>query len=283
MTEAVPGSTGEPEVTGEPPAVVEPLAGAEPKLEVVADAPADSPADSELDADGVADAAVDAAAVAAAAVADALADSHADADVDAAAVAAGSDESADAAEYAEPVESVESVESAERTEPPETPEAGAGAARPDVPDVSDVADDGTGGLSAVVAERDAYLADLQRVTAEFSNFRRQTVKRNTELVAQAAARLAKEMLVVLDACEAAVSQGVDGIEPVQSQLLGVLAAEGLTVLGRVDEVFDPGFHEAVMTEPATDDAQVPFVAEVLRTGYAWNGRVLRPAMVKVRG
>ena len=139
-------------------------------------------------------------------------------------------------------------------------------------------------LAAVVAERDAYLEDLQRVTAEFTNFRRQTMKRNTELVAQAASRLARELLVVLDACEAAVGQGVEGIEALQSQLLGVLSAEGLTVLGSVDEPFDPGFHEAVMSEESGDDGpDAPVVSEVLRTGYAWNGRVLRPAMVKVRG
>ena len=139
-------------------------------------------------------------------------------------------------------------------------------------------------LTAVLAERDAYLDDLQRVTAEFTNFRRQTIKRNTELVAQAASRLAKALLPVLDACEAAVSQGVEGIEAVQAQMLGVLSAEGLTVLGSVDEPFDPGFHEAVMSEDPSDDGEAaPVVAEVLRTGYAWNGRVLRPAMVKVRG
>ena len=139
-------------------------------------------------------------------------------------------------------------------------------------------------LAAVVAERDAYLDDLQRVTAEFTNFRRQTIKRNTELVAQAASRLAKALLPVLDACEAAVSQGVEGVEAVRAQMLGVLSAEGLTVLGSVDEPFDPGFHEAVMSEDASDDGEAaPVVAEVLRTGYAWNGRVLRPAMVKVRG
>ncbi len=139
-------------------------------------------------------------------------------------------------------------------------------------------------LAAVVAERDSYLEDLQRVTAEFTNFRRQTMKRNTELVAQAASRLARELLVVLDACEAAVSQGVEGIEALQSQLVGVLSAEGLTVLGTVDEPFDPGFHEAVMSEESGDGGRdAPIVSEVLRTGYAWNGRVLRPAMVKVRG
>ena len=138
-------------------------------------------------------------------------------------------------------------------------------------------------LAAAIAARDAYLEDLQRVTAEFTNFRRQTMKRNTELVAQAASRLARELLPVLDACEAAVSQGVEGIEAVQAQLLGVLSGEGLAVLGTVDEPFDPGFHEAVMSEDSDiDGTDGPVVVEVLRTGYAWNGRVLRPAMVKVR-
>ena len=146
------------------------------------------------------------------------------------------------------------------------------------------APDAESDLAAVIAERDAYLQDLQRVTAEFANFRRQTIKRDTERVAHAASELAKKLLVVLDACEAAVSQGVDGIEAVQSQLLGVLSAEGLTVLGTVDEPFDPEFHEAVAREPAGEGSQdAPTVAGVLRTGYAWKGKMLRPAMVKVRG
>ena len=145
-------------------------------------------------------------------------------------------------------------------------------------------DGGPSDLAAAIAERDAYLEDLQRATAEFTNFRRQTMKRNTELVAQAASRLARELLPVLDACEAAVSQGVEGIDAVQAQLLGVLSGEGLAVLGKVDEPFDPGFHEAVMSEESGEGGQAaPVVTEVLRTGYAWNGRVLRPAMVKVRG
>ena len=172
---------------------------------------------------------------------------------------------------------------------PESGEVGPAAAEPESGGPEPAAaepgsEDARLGLAAVVAERDAYLDDLRRITAEFTNFRRQTIKRNTELVAQAASRLAKALLPVLDACEAAVSQGVEGIEAVQAQMLGVLSAEGLTVLGSVDEPFDPGFHEAVMSEDPSDDGEAaPVVAEVLRTGYAWNGRVLRPAMVKVRG
>ncbi len=166
-------------------------------------------------------------------------------------------------------------------EPPEPPEPAT--ADPESADPGTGSDVAPPDLATVIAERDAYLEDLQRVTAEFTNFRRQTVKRNTDLVAQAASRLARELLPVLDACEAAVSQGVEGIDAVQAQLLGVLTGEGLAVLGTVDEAFDPEFHEAVMSEDSgTDDQAAPVVAEVLRTGYAWHGRVLRPAMVKVR-
>lgn len=140
---------------------------------------------------------------------------------------------------------------------------------------------------SVEAERDAYLADLQRVTAEFANFRRQTIRRNTELVAQAAARLAEALLPVLDACEAAVRQGVEGMEPVRSQLVGVLAGQGLEVIDGTDELFDPNRHEAVMTAGPDEDSPADTaelaVVEILRTGYAWKGRVLRPAMVKVAG
>ena len=143
-------------------------------------------------------------------------------------------------------------------------------------------------LAAARAERDGYLGDLQRTTAEFANFRRQTARRNADVVAQAAARLAESLLPVLDACEAGASQGAEGVGAVQSQLLGVLAGQGLAVIGETGEPFDPNHHEAVTVEaPAEgDDAGEeagPVVAAVLRTGYAWNGRVLRPAMVKVLG
>lgn len=125
--------------------------------------------------------------------------------------------------------------------------------------------------------------DLQRVTAEFANFRRQTAKRHGELVEQAASRLASALLPVLDACEAACGQGVEGIEAIRSQLLNVLTNEGLATLGTVGDPFDPSRHEAVIAEQSDQaDSADPVVSEVLRTGYEWKGRVLRAAMVRVR-
>jgi molecular chaperone GrpE len=121
------------------------------------------------------------------------------------------------------------------------------------------------------------------VSAEFANFRKQNEKRQSEIIHQAAARLAGELLPVLDAFEAAVQQGVEGIDHVYDQLLAALRKEGLEDLATVGEPFDPHRHEAAMTEPAADADDGPVVAQVLRAGYGWNGRVLRAAMVAVRG
>lgn len=136
-------------------------------------------------------------------------------------------------------------------------------------------------LAAVITERDSHLADLQRITAEFSNFRRQATKRQTDTVQHAASGLVAKLLPVLDACDAAVLQGATDVEPVHAALLEALRKEGLEVLTDAGEPFDPERHEAVMHDDG--DGAAPTVAEIMRSGYVWNGRVLRPAMVKVRG
>ena len=138
-------------------------------------------------------------------------------------------------------------------------------------------------LEAVTAERDQPLADLQRVSAEFQNFRKQPEKRNSDFAAQAGSRVAEALLPVLDACDAAAQQGVEGVEPIAGQLRGELERAGLQVIAEVDAPFDPNLHEAAMSEPGDDGQDGPIVAQVLRTGYAWNGRVLRAAMVQVKG
>jgi molecular chaperone GrpE len=137
-------------------------------------------------------------------------------------------------------------------------------------------------LEQVTAERDTYLDDSRRLAAEFSNFRRQTEKRQSDLVAQAAAGLAEQLLPVLDACESALAHGAADVEPIFTTLALALQKAGLEALKPDGEAFDPTRHDAVMHEPG-DDAAEPQVSAVLRTGYAWHGKVLRPAMVRVRG
>ena len=135
-------------------------------------------------------------------------------------------------------------------------------------------------VEELIAQRGGHLSDLQRVTAEFANYRRMATERQQETVAVAAAGIVEKMLPVLDACEAAVAQGADDVVPIRDALFGMLEKEGLVRLDASGTPFDPNCHEAVAHEPGEGEA---VIAEVLRAGYQWNSRVLRPAMVKVRG
>ena len=72
----------------------------------------------------------------------------------------------------------------------------------------------------------------------------------------------------------------DGAEPIAGAILSVLEGQGLERLDVPGDPFDPTLHEAVLREDG-DGEQV--VVEVLRPGYRWNGNLIRPAMVKVKG
>lgn len=130
-------------------------------------------------------------------------------------------------------------------------------------------------------ERDEYLDMARRVQAEFENYKRRVEAQRVEQRSRAAEDLARELLPVLDAGEAAVNQGHEHAEALHNQLLLTLEKLGLEKVAETDVAFDPNIHEAVLHEEG--DSDVPQVAEVMRTGYLWNSRVLRPAMVKVRG
>ncbi len=134
-------------------------------------------------------------------------------------------------------------------------------------------------LERVVAERDRYLAALQRSQADFENHKKQSQRRLTDEVERRVSSFAEALLPVLDACDAALAHGAAEVEPIASALLLVLEKEGLTRIDPIGQVFDPTVAEAVVHEPGEGGEHV--VSEVLRAGYAWQGRVLRPATVKV--
>ena len=155
--------------------------------------------------------------------------------------------------------------------------AGAEQAFPDEGDVIDAELD----AMAIAAERDDYRDALQRVKAEFDNYKKRVAREEVEQRERAAAALAEKLLVVLDACDAAIGHGATDVEPIAKVLGELLEREGLVRLAPEGEPFDPNHHEAVMHEPG--DGGEAIVVETLRTGYEWKGRVLRPAMVKVKG
>ncbi|HXR54722.1 MAG TPA: nucleotide exchange factor GrpE [Acidimicrobiales bacterium] len=152
-------------------------------------------------------------------------------------------------------------------------------------------------VAALTAERDEYLAALQRAQADFANYRKRVLRQQEEQGSRAALDLVAKLLPVLDTLDLAVAHldKTDGDEPsteaqtlrqARALLIDTLAKEGLE---RVDEegvVFDPSVHDAVAHAPKADDEDGEpgsKIEEVLRSGYRWRGQMLRPAMVRVRG
>jgi molecular chaperone GrpE len=138
-------------------------------------------------------------------------------------------------------------------------------------------------LESLQRERDDYLDTLRRLQADFDNYRKRTLKQQTDMLERAAQGLVEKLLPVLDAGDLAVSHGGDDVAPVVTLLAETLQREGLEkVAPPVGAPFDPTVHEAVAHEPASE-AGGPEVLTLLRSGYRWKGNLLRPAMVTVRG
>ena len=133
----------------------------------------------------------------------------------------------------------------------------------------------------VMKERDEFKDIALRVQADFENYRKRAASQMGDELDRALGKLVEQLLPVLDACEAAVAHGVEGVEQVWSSLIGALQKQGLEALDLAGKPFDPALADAVMHEEG--DGSEPVVLEVLRTGYRWKGRVLRAAMVKVKG
>lgn len=135
-------------------------------------------------------------------------------------------------------------------------------------------------LEAAMAERDEWMDRAQRIAADYENYRRRLATQRTDDIDRATGRLAEALLPVLDACEAAFLQHPAEIEPLFNLMLSELKKQGLESMNLHEQPFDPHLADAVLHEPGDGE---PVVSEVLRSGYTWNGKVLRPAMVKVRG
>jgi molecular chaperone GrpE len=136
----------------------------------------------------------------------------------------------------------------------------------------------------LAAERDSYRDSLIHLQADFENFRKRVAKQQDEQSARATESLIEKLLPVLDTADLAVAHGAgEEVKQLSASLASVLEREGLERIDPAGQPFDPTLHDAVAHEPGEEGDEGPEVAEVLRAGYRWKGRVLRPAMVKVRG
>ena len=166
------------------------------------------------------------------------------------------------------------VESAQTDSTPDNP-------APLDSNVADVTSSNEVTLDDVMKERDEFKDIALRVQADFENYRKRAATQMNDELDRAVGKLVEQLLPVLDACEAAVAHGVEGVEQVWSSLIGALQKQGLEALDLAGKPFDPSLADAVMHEEG--DGSESVVLEVLRTGYLWKGRVLRAAMVKVKG
>jgi molecular chaperone GrpE len=160
----------------------------------------------------------------------------------------------------------------------------AGAARSDRTDAPAPIED----LERARAEAAEYLNHLQRLQAEFDNYRKRTLKEQTRLVEMASQPLVLRLLEVLDDFDLALmaagrqpdfEQFRKGVELVYAKLADSLKAEGLERIDAEGKEFDPTQHEALMQTGEGEGA--PHVAEVFRNGYLLKGYVIRPASVRV--
>ena len=133
-----------------------------------------------------------------------------------------------------------------------------------------------------------YLSHLQRLQAEFDNYRKRVLREQTTAVEMAAEPVMRRLLEVLDDFELALIHAAEkpdyekflhGVELVYAKLVDSLRAEGLDKMDAQGKPFDPEVHEALLQTGESDGE--PIVADVLRPGYTLKGRVLRPAGVRV--
>ena len=124
--------------------------------------------------------------------------------------------------------------------------------------------------------------DLQRVTAEYANYRRRVDRDRSLVVDQAAERFATQLFPIVDDIERARDHDelTGGFKLVADRILGLLDGLGVEAYGVVGEPFDPALHEAVIHD-TSPDVSVPTLTTVLRQGYRRGDRVLRTAMVAV--
>ncbi|WP_217913681.1 nucleotide exchange factor GrpE [Miltoncostaea marina] len=147
-------------------------------------------------------------------------------------------------------------------------------------------------LERVVGERDQYLDALQRLKAEFENYRKRNERERQTIATGAVREVVRGLLPVMDNLERAViaageradvpgGEGiVAGIEMVRGQLAGILAGHGVEEIPAHGEAFDPTVHEAIAAVPSPAHEEGT-VVEVVEKGYRQEEHVLRPTRVVI--
>jgi molecular chaperone GrpE len=146
-------------------------------------------------------------------------------------------------------------------------------------------------LADVERERDEYLELARRTKADFENYRKRVAGEAAEAEKRGRSALARALLPVVDNLDRALAAAepdekagektlAEGVRLVREELASVLERNGIESYEPAGERFDPHWHEAMMTRPASSK-DAGKVLEVLEKGYRLDGHVLRPARVVV--
>jgi molecular chaperone GrpE len=141
------------------------------------------------------------------------------------------------------------------------------------------------GQGAASADKVAELtADLQRVQADYANYRKRALRDQEAIAERAKATVVSQLLGVLDDLDRARSHGdleSGPLKLVADKLLSALTGLGLTAFGAEGDDFDPVLHEAVQHEGDGSEGSKPVIGTVMRHGYKLGDQVLRHALVGV--
>ena len=141
-------------------------------------------------------------------------------------------------------------------------------------------------VEALRRENEELRDQLLRRRAEFENYRRRVERDREQAGQEAAAGVFRALVPTLDNLDRALQAGGDqsvlreGVELIRRELLALLESQGVEIEDPVGRRFDPQAHQALSYEPAPGHEEGT-VVEVFRKGYAFKGRLLRPALVKV--
>jgi molecular chaperone GrpE len=145
-------------------------------------------------------------------------------------------------------------------------------------------------LSHYKKTEDDYLDKLKRIHADYDNFRKRTLREQSEIILKANKNLIEKLLPVIDSFDKALEHGKDvksqndefhkGVIMIFEKLMDTLKKEGLTVIDPKGEEFNPYLCEAAVAE-SVQDVEEGVVLEVLRKGYKLYDFLIRPAVVKV--
>lgn len=135
-------------------------------------------------------------------------------------------------------------------------------------------------------QKDKYL----RLSAEFDNYRKRTMKEKAELILNGGEKSLSSILPVVDDLERAIKtmetatdvQAVkEGVELIYNKFMATLAQNGVKVIETKDQPLNTDYHEAIAVIPAPSEAQKDKILDCVQTGYTLNDKVLRHAKVVV--